>query len=1158
LKDANNHLFSVSKKGFLSVFSAVAITSSAIAGSNLVKAAELDNQKIVISEDLEWMKSQVSMSGDTINIDFSKRFNTYVKEGSIQLESISTSNIVSVSVHGVAINIDVKGFGSSIIKVTAKDQDGKTITDQFHLTISQKGDINGDGIVNPADVLQIYQVTSGKLTLSPEQLKLLDVNGDGKVTNADASALMTNYVGKKPTTAANQDYFVQMREVNDVPLVQEDTYSIDEDITLEVGAETSILVNDIDIDGDQLNATKVSGPAHGSLTLKTDGTFTYVPEKDFNGTDQFTYKMNDGKADSEEQTVKIDVQSVNDQPIANALSLVVTEDEDAEGTLTANDVDGDTLTFSLVEDGKKGNVTLNPTTGAYTYQPRANENGQDSFKFKVNDGTEDSEIVTVEVAISAVNDAPIATADSYSTDEDQQLVVAANTRILVNDVDVDGDELSTVKMSVPAHGSLTLNPDGTFTYVPDANFNGTDQFTYKVNDGKVDSAVQTVNIQVQSINDQPVADASSVNVTEDEATNGTLTASDVDGDTFTFSLVEDGKKGNVTINPTTGAYTYQPKANENGKDSFKFKVNDGKVDSEIISVEVTIAAVNDAAVATADSFSTDEDQQLVVAANAGILANDVDVDGDELSASLVSGPAHGSLTLNSNGSFTYVPTANFNGSDLFTYKVNDGKVYSAAQTVNIQVNAVNDQPVAKPASLDVTEDVAASGTLSASDVDEDTLTFSLVEDGKKGSVTINPTTGAYTYQPKANENGTDSFKYRVNDGKVDSEIITVEVTIAVVNDAPEISDVKIEGELAPGKTVEGKYHYEDVENDLEGTSTYQWYLGTKADGSDKQVIQDATTSSYLIKDTDEGNYLFFEVTPVAASGEQTNLVFVSKAVEKVAPLVPEMSLTAVWPAELTEMEINNNFGYIVKLDLTNDKFQENLTTDDFVLNNAPIGATIADVLPESEGTVSLVITHDLSDFDIDIPDFTVTAKPTATVKGLGVTSGPMEIKASIDAPTPFITEFLQGSEPTRSGLEVYAPNSMAAGLTVELHQWDPANNKKIISTATIIPEPNNSLYILIGGAFYDFFDITNNWYYNNDELPIGYYGRITNAYVLKQNGNVVDTVGDPFYNGPKPVLPNGGTMVRKPGTKDGLSMYNNKQWIAYPTDYLANFGRYDK
>ncbi|MGX6444047.1 tandem-95 repeat protein [Neobacillus sp. K501] len=665
MKDANNHLFSVSKKGFLSVFSAVAITSSAIASSNLVKAAELDNQKIVISEDLEWMKSQVSMSGDTINIDFSKRFSTYIKEGSIQLESISTSNIVSVSVHGVAINIDVKGFGSSIIKVTAKDQNGKTITDQFHLTISQKGDINGDGIVNPADVLQIYQVTSGKLTLSPEQLKLLDVNGDGKVTNADASALMTNYVGKKPTTATNQDYFIQMREVNDLPLVKEDTYSIDEDNTLDADAETSILANDMDIDGDQLKTTKVSSTTHGLLTLNPDGTFTYVPENNFNGTDQFTYKVNDGKADSEEQTVKIHVQAVNDQPLANATSLDVTEDEDAEGTLIANDVDGDTLTFSLVEDGKKGNVTLNPTTGAYTYQPRANENGQDSFKFKVNDGTEDSEIVTVEVAISAVNDAPIATADSYSTDEDQQLVVAANTRILVNDVDVDGDELSTVKVSGPAHGSLTLNPDGTFTYVPDANFNGTDQFTYKVNDGKVDSAVQTVNIQVQSINDQPVADASSVNVTEDKATNGTLTASDVDGDTFTFSLVEDGKKGNVTINPTTGAYTYQPKANEIGKDSFKFKVNDGKVDSEIISVEITITAVNDAPVATADSFSTDEDQQLVVAANAGILANDVDVDGDELSASLVSGPAHGSLTLNSNGSFTYVPTANFNGSDLF-------------------------------------------------------------------------------------------------------------------------------------------------------------------------------------------------------------------------------------------------------------------------------------------------------------------------------------------------------------------------------------------------------------------------------------------------------------------------------------------------------------
>ncbi|MGX6444048.1 Ig-like domain-containing protein [Neobacillus sp. K501] len=494
----------------------------------------------------------------------------------------------------------------------------------------------------------------------------------------------------------------------------------------------------------------------------------------------------------------------------------------------------------------------------------------------------------------------------------------------------------------------------------------------------------------------------------------------------------------------------------------------------------------------------------------------------------------------------------------FTYKVNDGKVNSLVQTVNIQVNAVNDQPVARPASLDVTEDVAASGNLSASDVDEDTLTFSLVEDGKKGNVTINPTTGAYTYQPNANVNGTDSFKYKVNDGKLDSEIITVEVIISAVNDAPVISDVKIEGELAPGKTVEGKYHYEDVENDLEGTSTYQWYLGTKADGSDKQMIQDATTSSYLIKDTDEGYYLFFEVTPVAVSGEQNNQVFVSKADKKVAVLAPEMTLIPNWPAEMTEKAIKVEGGFMVDLNLSNDKFKETVSPDDFILNNAPAQSTIVMVIRNNEESVTLLLDYDKTDFDIDIPDFTVTAKPTATVKGLGVTSGPLEIKASIDAPTPFISEFLQGSDPTRSGLELYAPYSMAAGLTVDLHQWDPATNKKIISTATIIPNPNNSLYILIGAAFYDYFDITNNTYYNNDELFIGIFGRITNAYVLKQNGNVIDTVGDPLYNGPKPILPNGGTMVRKPGTNDGLSTYNNKQWIAYPTDYLANFGRYDK
>src|SRR5205814_352996 len=123
------------------------------------------------------------------------------------------------------------------------------------------------------------------------------------------------------------------------------------------------------------------------------------------------------------------------------------------------------------------------------------------------------------------------------------------------------------------------------------------------------------------------------------------------------------------------SFSYTPAANYHGTDSFTYKANDGQADSGIATVNIAITAVNDAPVAVNDSYTTAEDTTLNVAA-AGVLANDSDVDGDSLSAVLVSQPTHGTLTLNSDGSFSYTPAANYHGTDGFTYKANDGQADS--------------------------------------------------------------------------------------------------------------------------------------------------------------------------------------------------------------------------------------------------------------------------------------------------------------------------------------------------------------------------------------------------------------------------------------------------------------------------------------------------
>src|SRR5262249_44260286 len=162
---------------------------------------------------------------------------------------------------------------------------------------------------------------------------------------------------------------------------------------------------------------------------------------------------------------------------------------------------------------------------------------------------------------------------------------------------------------------------------------------------------------------------------EDTPLNGTLTATDPDGNPLTFAVVAGPAHGTVTVNTSTGAFTYTPAANYNGPDSFTFKANDGQLDSNVATVSITVIPVNDPPVAANDAYSTNEDTILTVAAP-GVLGNDFDVEGSPLTATVVSAPANGTLTLNSNGSFTYRPRLDFNGTDTFTYKARDGALDS--------------------------------------------------------------------------------------------------------------------------------------------------------------------------------------------------------------------------------------------------------------------------------------------------------------------------------------------------------------------------------------------------------------------------------------------------------------------------------------------------
>ncbi len=193
-------------------------------------------------------------------------------------------------------------------------------------------------------------------------------------------------------------------------------------------------------------------------------------------------------------SVLISIAAVNDAPVGTTATITTDEDTPATGTLAGTDVDGNTLTFAKVADPSHGTVSINASTGAYTYTPAGNYNGSDSFTFKVNDGTVDSAVATVSITVDAVNDAPVGTTATIATDED---TAATGT---LSGTDVDGNTLTFAKVADPSHGTVSINATtGAYTYTPAGNYNGSDSFTFKVNDGTVDSAVATVSITVDAV-----------------------------------------------------------------------------------------------------------------------------------------------------------------------------------------------------------------------------------------------------------------------------------------------------------------------------------------------------------------------------------------------------------------------------------------------------------------------------------------------------------------------------------------------------------------------------------------------------------------------------------------------------------------------------------
>jgi large repetitive protein len=556
---------------------------------------------------------------------------------------------------------------------------------------------------------------------------------------------------------------------NPPPVATNDTATTNEDTPVTI----PVLANDTDPDGDPLTVTIASAP-NGTVVINANGTVTYTPNPNFNGTDTITYTISDGNGGTSTATVTIAVAPVNDPPVARPDTAVTNEDTPVRIPVLSNDtdVDGNSLTVTAVS-APNGTVTINPD-GTISYAPNPNFNGTDTITYTISDGQGGTSTTTVTVTVNPVNDPPVAVNDNATTPEDVPVTIA----VLSNDTDVDGDRL-TVTGATATNGTVVVNPDGTVTFTPNANFNGTAIVTYTISDGKGGTSTATATITVSPVNDPPVAVNDTATTNEDTPVRIPVLANDTDadGNPLTVTAATAGN-GTVVVNPD-GTISYTPKPNFNGTDTITYTISDGQGGFSTATVTVTVVPVNDPPVAVNDATTTPEDTPVAV----NVLGNDSDLDGDPLTVTSATAP-NGTVTINPDGTIRYTPAANFSGTDTITYTVSDGKGGTSTATVTVTVTPVNDPPVARPDTATVNEDtpLTLDPRVNDSDPEGDPLTVTNAV-ATNGGVVINPD-GTITYTPNPNFNGIDTISYTVSDGKGGFTTSTITVTVAPVNDPP--------------------------------------------------------------------------------------------------------------------------------------------------------------------------------------------------------------------------------------------------------------------------------------------------------------------------------------------------------------------------------------
>ena len=833
--------------------------------------------------------------------------------GSTTIAGVGT---ISMNADGSFTFTPVANYNGTVPAITYTLSDG-TLTDTgaLSLTVTAVNDapVAVDDIVNATEDTPLTgnvltdgtddsDVDGNTLTVSTFTINGTSYNagttasiaGVGTViVNADGSYTFTpalNYTGTVPviTYAISDgnggtdtgDLKVTMVPVNDAPLATDDSFTGAEDAPI----TGNLIANDSDVEGSPLTVTGytiagVTGPFTigvtetipdvGTIRVNSDGTFTFTPAPNYNGTvPVITYTVSDGTL-SDTGALSLTVTAVNDAPVAVDDIVNATEDTPITGNVLTDgtddsDVDGNTLTVSTFTiNGTSynagttasiagvGTVIVN-ADGSYTFTPALNYAGTvPDVTYAISDGNGGTDIGALKINMTAVNDAPVAADDSFTGAEDA--VITGN--LITNDSDVEGASLSITGFSItgltgpfvlnadqtiPNVGTIRINSDGSFTFTPLANYDGTvPAIIYTVTDGNSTDTAE-LDLFVAPLNDAPIIGNSTQTVNEDTPANGTVLTGLTDTDTplanikvteFTFTIPGGSNytfaAGTLTTIPGVGTlvvnedgtYTFTPNSNWNGTvPLITFNISDGEGGEDTGTLAITVTAVNDDPVAVNDDNIVSPEDAPVTG---NVLSNDSDPDGNPivvkeftiagLSGTFPAGtsatiPGVGTIIINTNGDFTFTPELNYNGTlPTITYVASDNALSTDAATLNITISPVNDLPVANPNLQTINEDSPATGNVITNDSDVETANSSLAVTQfsftvgtvtstfpagttatipNVGTIVVNAD-GSYVFTPNANYSGAvPDINYTISDGTGGTATSIIDITITPVNDAP--------------------------------------------------------------------------------------------------------------------------------------------------------------------------------------------------------------------------------------------------------------------------------------------------------------------------------------------------------------------------------------